>query len=50
MLVKDLPVTFALKPELICLPYYNFLDLKANLVFYGLLLKKLPQLVLAATL
>jgi hypothetical protein len=39
----------ALMLKLICFFYYNFLDLKANLVFYGLLLKKLLQLVLVAT-
>jgi hypothetical protein len=41
MLVKDLLVMLILKLKLICFFYYDFLDLEVNLVFYGLLLKKL---------
>jgi hypothetical protein len=49
MLVKDLLVMLALKLKLIYFPYYNLLDLEANLIFYKLLPKKLLQLILAAT-
>jgi hypothetical protein len=49
MLVKNLLITLILKLKLIYLFYYNLLDLKTNLAFYKLLLKKLLQLVLAAT-
>jgi hypothetical protein len=49
MLVKDFLVMLILKLKLICFLYYNLLNLEANLAFYKLLLKKLLQLVLAAT-